>query len=936
MSTFISQTMVECLGWTLVHFIWQGFAIAAVLAIVLRLLRGKASHQRYLVGCLALVLMAITPIVTFRVVGASYAEEPATAVTSVLTSVPPGSALLNPSSSSRIVVTARQSVRSRSFAQRIERIFPWMVLGWSLGVLALSCRLLGGWLQVERLRRHGVSVPMEDWHQRMAILSQRLDIHRPVQLLQSALVEVPTVIGWLRPMILLPASCIVGLTSAQLESILAHELAHIRRHDYLVNLLQSVVETVLFYHPAVWWVSRRVREERENCCDDLAVEVCGDRAVYARALATLETLRLTSAPLALGASGSPLLPRIRRLAGHSSKDVDRSGWPIAGIVVLILTAMLAVGLRGNRALADENKATNAPPKIGTRLDKILKPGKLRKIDSKLNSIEVDSIQFDHVPLWQVIRQVSELAKSLDPQHEGINFLLEPSIQYPTNSAKIDPATGLPEGAVRVDIKDAKVTIDPPLHHLRMTDVLDAIVRCADQPLRYSVSDYAVVFSPKQPGAFETRTFHVDPNTFRQGLQGTLSKPVGNPAGNTNGAPSPGAVIGQPSSNAVVVQAQIRRFFDQAGADWSTNNPANAGKMFVWNDRTGILLVRSTSEDLARIENAIQAMNSSLKKSTTNSAIRTGSLLKSGKEKAAPQTVETNPAYDPVVNVKMQLVEINALKLGAVERKNLEQLVPGFSLLNQASASPSPPTMPVVESGKTNITFSKLTNTIVVQTSGVLTGPQSKETMHRIEQMAGSTILTTPEATLPSGHQAELMVGEITTIVTSLNSSRNEKGEVQDTYQTEALPFGPIVDLVPRVSSNGKTIDLDVVASVTEFVGYADPRQAPKGSPQKPAFSRGVMPLPQYRLRQLTGDATVADGGTIVLSGLEAERVTVVKDKVSLLGDLPLVGGLFRSTSTSKTQNFFIVFITPTIMNKVHGIPVHPDKVASDTKQPTRL
>src|SRR5207245_10148390 len=122
-------------------------------------------------------------------------------------------------------------------------------------------------------------------------LAARLRVSRPVRLLQSTLVQVPAVLGWVRPVILLPASALTGLTPLQLEVLLAHELAHVRRYDYLVNLIQSAIEILLFYHPAVRWVSRRVREEREHCCDDLAVAVCGDAHLYARALLMMESLR---------------------------------------------------------------------------------------------------------------------------------------------------------------------------------------------------------------------------------------------------------------------------------------------------------------------------------------------------------------------------------------------------------------------------------------------------------------------------------------------------------------------------------------------------------------------------------------------------------------------------------------------------------------------
>ena len=153
------------------------------------------------------------------------------------------------------------------------------------------------------------------WVATLDDLRHRLGVSRPVRLLKSALVEVPTVIGWFRPVILLPAATLSGLTPGQLEAILAHELAHVRRLDYLVNAFQCLVETLMFYHPIAWWISRCIREERENCCDDLVVEVCGDRLGYARALVTLEGLR--AEPAAMG---------FRRKRGLTAQPHSQAGW----------------------------------------------------------------------------------------------------------------------------------------------------------------------------------------------------------------------------------------------------------------------------------------------------------------------------------------------------------------------------------------------------------------------------------------------------------------------------------------------------------------------------------------------------------------------------------------------------------------------------------
>ena len=348
MNPWLSQTIVQALGWTLVHFLWQGLVIATLLAAGLRLFRNSPAHYKYLAGCVAMALMALAPLATFRLVLSQ---------TEPLPEITPISAKISPVKTSEVFTldqptrTTTSNPHAVEFFERLNHLLPWLVLGWLAGVCALSGRLFLGWLQVRRLRQTATHPLPSPWPEKLSALARRLGVNRSIQLLQSALIEVPTVIGWLRPVILLPASCLTGLTPRQLEAIIAHELAHIRRHDYLVNLLQSTIETLLFYHPAVWWVSRRIRDERENCCDDLAVEVTGDLVGYARALATLEELRPASAQLMLAAAGAPLLQRIRRLAGQPERSAGRASWPVAGIAILLVLGILAAGMREHHVAA---------------------------------------------------------------------------------------------------------------------------------------------------------------------------------------------------------------------------------------------------------------------------------------------------------------------------------------------------------------------------------------------------------------------------------------------------------------------------------------------------------------------------------------------------------------------------------------------------------
>jgi beta-lactamase regulating signal transducer with metallopeptidase domain len=248
------------------------------------------------------------------------------------------------------------------WAEAAAALLPWTAFLWLLGVMFFSARLVLGWRYTRRLRSCGARPPGEGLQVALRQLGQQLGIARAVRLWESALVSVPTAIGWLRPVILLPASALTGLTRQQLEAIIAHELAHIRRHDYLINLLQAVIETLLFYHPAVWWVSRQIRQEREHCCDDLAVAVCGDALGYARALFTMEQLRAAAPPLVMAANGGTLMNRIERLVGvQTQPQTHFTGW-LAGL--LIMSALVSVGIGAEllqpkaeqRALANQPEA----------------------------------------------------------------------------------------------------------------------------------------------------------------------------------------------------------------------------------------------------------------------------------------------------------------------------------------------------------------------------------------------------------------------------------------------------------------------------------------------------------------------------------------------------------------------------------------------------
>jgi Zn-dependent protease with chaperone function len=332
--TLWATPAVQAIAWALVHFLWQGALVGLATAGTLSLLKKSSAAVRYAVTAGALLLMVALPVAT----AVRLASSPATATAF------DGSPFLGLTSLSSPGVGGVEGAGEEGRGDEGQSsALPWIFGLWLAGVALLSIYHLGGFLQTRRLKRSGHRLG-GDLESTVRSLARRLGIARAVKLLESAAVPVPVVIGWLRPVILVPASALAGLSPHQLEAVLAHELAHVRRHDYLINLLQAAAETLLFYHPAVWWVSSQMRRERENCCDDLAVAISGDRLGYARALADLERLRTPSPRLAMAADGGSLLDRIRRLVGAPAPRSPRS-W-LAGVVAL---SLLPAGLTFNYA-----------------------------------------------------------------------------------------------------------------------------------------------------------------------------------------------------------------------------------------------------------------------------------------------------------------------------------------------------------------------------------------------------------------------------------------------------------------------------------------------------------------------------------------------------------------------------------------------------------
>lgn len=427
--TLLDQPIFQALGWTLIHFIWQGALIAVLYLSVSVLLRRFAANVRYAAACGAMLLMLIAPAVTMFSIDSVSDPSPAAALAPEATQSDQtvGAVTQSPidqlTPATQTEIEARPTPQQNSVTQwaqeRLPRTIPWLLALWFAGVFFLSLRFAGGLVMVRRLKRTETSASVKLWQEKLASLSHRLRVSRPVRLCESALVEVPTVIGWLRPVILLPASALTGLSAEQLEALLAHELAHIRRYDYLVNLLQTSIETLFFYHPAVWWVSAQARQEREHCCDDLAVAACGDVLTYARALTALEHLRGSDIQLAVAASGGSLLVRIQRLLRGSAPAHYGFQSGLAGFIALATVFILLAGAQ--TALLSRNVKAAAVKNILTMPDS----GPRTTDQTK-----------DEVPPGRVEGPATDRAAPRTKDASAIDE--EPDVQAPSSPAVFEP------------------------------------------------------------------------------------------------------------------------------------------------------------------------------------------------------------------------------------------------------------------------------------------------------------------------------------------------------------------------------------------------------------------------------------------------------------------------------------------------------------------
>lgn len=345
----LASSFVPTLGWALVDFLWQGLAVGMAAALALMLLRNARPQLRYAVACAALAVCVMLPVL--GIVRGLQAD--------AAVAVPAASAIVSSADS----VTHVPIVSLSSWRSTLQLRLPWIVALWSLGAALLALRMAVGLAWVDRVRRTCAGAVDPAWQARLDRLATKFGLRKGIALGVVDDLDSPVAAGWLRPMVLVPAALIARMPPELLEALLAHELAHIKRHDYLINLIQSAIEALLFYHPVVWWLSKQIRVERERIADDLAAQAIGEPRRMALALQRLDLLlssqEIFPAPqLAPAANGDNLMSRIQHLIRPGQHALS---WKVALPILGLSAICLTVFAQGNAPASTAAKpAVKAP------------------------------------------------------------------------------------------------------------------------------------------------------------------------------------------------------------------------------------------------------------------------------------------------------------------------------------------------------------------------------------------------------------------------------------------------------------------------------------------------------------------------------------------------------------------------------------------------
>jgi beta-lactamase regulating signal transducer with metallopeptidase domain len=929
----------QALGWALVHFLWQGIVVAVALKATLELLRRFSSQARYLTACVALAPLAAAPVVTF----CTSAHAPLAPASGTLRHAldtkmmapgrPPETFVSKPAFRVAVMRTQAAEDCRRWFEARLG----WIVSAWAGGVFLLGMRAAAGCARIKRLVYEGASLADSIWLERLNMAAQRLGVTRSVQLLQSTLVEVPTALGWLRPVILVPTGCLTGLTPAQLQAILAHELAHIRRHDYVVNLAQTVVETLLFYRPAVWWVSRQIRVEREHCCDDLVVGTCADRIEYARALASLEERRRPSGQWALAAAGGPLLKRIQRLLGQPVERRFPDGW-LAGIAVFT-AAILLIGaersslfpVRENAAPTPSRPATlqsrNAPlpsdpPDGNHRNEAVPLEFILKKLEHEARQEQTNVAVAKRI-LDDFARENSLSGSFEDNENSELQALKQLRVDHARAEAEAVLARRNVEQCDEVLRSGSPVASIPGVanHHAMQQlqkELALAEAEFAEIKHRYKSSHPAYVQAEEKVASLKAslseqadeivatlRNQAQIAQTTEEKLSALVEKYRQQQSARMEysvlkrKAEAAGILYNTVLSKFRDIAAELLQSAETARQRGDTDEAERQVTSILNLDPANPAALKLQRE-IAPTRDSRAAANNRTSPPSDNQPGSNSTLISEADPAASGASVTRDPAGSLLsqVSITSRFAEIDPSELRALGLNAASESDRALTVTNWSGVVTDPQAFN--NRDKPLQDFMARKPALRAGKARILTSAEAQRILKNIMEKGGGDILSAPRVTTLSGRQAQVQVIDLKSVV--LLGEPDAPTSKAGSYVTRPAPTGPTVDLLPSVLPDGRTIQLTVTPSFTEFLGYDDP------GPFKPASDATgkpitVVPLPHFRIRRTTVNAPIPDGHCLVIAGF---------------GELSPARGQGQSAPGKQ----LLIFITPSLIdecgNRIHA------------------
>ena len=460
-SAIFSAELTEALGWMLIHSLWQGAIIAVLLLLILYFIKKKSAQIKYFLSFAALMGIVVWAGITF-INAYQYASEKQVLKTQILNDPGYLKNLLssdnthsNSLNNQETPVINQNTVKFRAFFQRNFNI---ICLIWLVGMLFMMARFIGGLIYTQRLRTQNLMPISDEWGQIVKSLSHKLGLKRKVESFLSPLTRVPVTLGAVKPILLFPISALTGLTPKEVEAVIAHELAHIRRNDYLLNIMQSVVEMLFFYHPAVWVISAQVRAERENSCDNIAVDATGNRIEYIRTLAAMQIKQseLAQLEMAFSVKRGSVLQRIKRL----QREITMKTNFIEGIIAASLIA-------GGLILASFTSSDNSNHSLMQTNDLVAQQKPPQNPDSLMN-VTIKNIDKLQTNQQRAVEKAIEIAMSEADSQLSAQMMYE--INQSIKEINIDVIIKEAMQEVAIAMKEASIEVDGTFEELEKEDI----------------------------------------------------------------------------------------------------------------------------------------------------------------------------------------------------------------------------------------------------------------------------------------------------------------------------------------------------------------------------------------------------------------------------------------------------------------------------------